>query len=826
MAEKDGFLEKGLTSKEAKELLTKFGLNELKKKKDFSSLKLFLFQFKSPLVYILVLAGLVTLFLREFADAIVIFAAVFLNTLLGFYQERKAQKSLVALRSLLAPKAKVIRDGRQQEIDANKVVPGDLVILTIGDRVPADGVLLKATDFSVNEAILTGESMPVNKKIAQSLDKVRKENKVFMGTTVTTGIARMKVTQTGATTEMGKIGKSLEEVEEEATPLQIQLSKLARILALVVGGITVVIFVLGEVLGYEPVEMFITSVAVAVAAIPEGLVVTLTVILALGMQRILKRKAIVRKLVAAETLGSVSVICADKTGTLTEGKLQVVKADFTDEDLIIKSAILCNDMRDPLEVAMWDWAKKEIGNDKKIAEIQKKHPRLAEIPFSPDYKYIVTLHPGLLIISGAPEVILDRCNLSPKENKEWRKKFDDYGQKGYRLVGFGYKKLETKKKKIDKGELKNCQWLGLLIYEDPVREGVESALKECQKAGIKVKVITGDYASTAIAVLQQLNVQFDSQTQVVEGTELEKINERQLKEKVDDLVLFARTSPEQKLKIVKALKDKGEIVAMTGDGVNDAPALKQADIGIVVGEASDVAKETADIVLLDSNFSTIVEAVEEGRNIFENIKKVVLYLLSDSFTEIILISGSLILRLPLPVTAVQILWVNLIEDTLPGVALAFEPEEKEVMFEPPRPRKKSILDLELKVLIFIIGIFTDLLLFLLFYWLNRGFLHLPYVQTVMFVALGINSLFYVFACRSLRKPIFKFNPFGNKFLTFSVGLGFLFLALAVYLPPLQILLKTHSLGITEWLLLFGIGFFNLFAIELTKWVFIIRQKKW
>jgi len=821
------FTKTGLTSKEAQKRLEKFGPNQLEKKREFSSLKLFLSQFKSPLVYVLVFAGLVTLFLREFTDSVVIFAAVFLNTILGFYQERKAQQALVALRSLLAPKAMVIRDGKQQEIDATEVVPDDLVVLTIGTRVPADGVLVEATDFSVNEAILTGESMPVHKKGRKDVDKTKKENQVFMGTTVSSGIGRMVTTQTGMETEMGKIGKRVEAVEEEKTPLQIQLGKLAKILAIAVGGITFFLFLFGKLLGYELLEMFTTSVAIAVAAIPEGLVVTMTVILALGMQRILKRKAIVRKLLAAETLGSVSVICADKTGTLTEGKLRVVKAVTSDQqpttkEMLVKVAILCNDMRDPLEVAMWEWARKSV--DPKI--LLAKEPRFDEIPFSPQTKMIATLHPEILLVSGAPEVLLSKSKLTSTVLKNWQKKLDEYGSKAYRLVGFAYKRTKGEKKKISQSDLKNLVWLGILVYEDPVRLGVEKALKESQKAGIKVKVITGDYTSTAIAVLKELDIQLDPKTQVVEGAELEKIAESELRKKVGEIVLFTRTSPEQKLKIVKALKDNGEVVAMTGDGVNDAPALKQADIGIVVGEASDVAKETADMVLLDSKFSTIVEAVEEGRTIFENIKKVVLYLLSDSFTEIILIGGSILLRLPLPVTAAQILWVNLVEDSLPAIALAFEPEEKEVMNESPRPRGQPILDTELKTLIFIIGILTDVILLVLFYWLLRGFLHLHYIQTVMFVALGIDSLFIALACRTFRKPFFKYSLFTNRFLIGSIVLGFLFLGLVVYLPPLQLLLRTHPLGIHEWLFLFGLGLFNFFAIELTKWLFIIRQKKW
>jgi len=366
----------------------------------------------------------------------------------------------------------------------------------------------------------------------------------------------------------------------------------------------------------------------------------------------------------------------------------------------------------------------------------------------------------------------------------------------------------------------------VLVYEDPVRESVKPALKECQEAGIEVKVITGDYLPTAKAVLRQLGFKLDSQTQTMEGTELEKLSEKELAKRVARVVLFARTNPEQKLKIVQALKDNHEVVAMTGDGVNDAPALKQADIGIVVGEASDVAKEAADMVLLDSNFATIVHAVEEGRMIFENIKKVTLYLFSCSFTEIILIGGSLFFRMPLPLTAAQILWINLIQDSLPAVALAFEPKEEGLMKDMPRQKETAIIDSSMKVIIFIIGIITDFFLLGLVIAAWKGILPFRFSQTMVFVSLGIISSFIIFSCRSLRRPIFRYNPFNNKFLTLTVFLGFFMLFLAVFFPPLQFLLKTHPLGVREWLFLLGIGFFNLLAIELTKWVFLIRQKKW
>lgn len=834
----------GLSSSKASLLLKKYGPNELRSKKQISVLKIFLSQFASPLIYVLVFAGIVTFFLKDFTDTVVIFAAVFLNTALGFYQEFRAQKTLQALKNLLSPKAKVIRDGEQKIIDAREVVPGDLVVLTIGDKVPADGVLVEATDLTINEAILTGESEPVKKSqisIRQPAKKWQnyisnfksenfsKENLVFAGTIVATGIGKMAVTKTGMETEMGKIGRVVEEVGEEKTPLQIQLGRLARVLAGVVGGITLALFVLGEIRGIPPLEMFTTSVAVAVAAIPEGLAVSLTVILALGMQRILRRKAIVRRLLAAETLGSVSVICADKTGTLTEGKLKVVKADTPDKELLLRAAVLCNDMRDPLEIAMMEWAKKISNSKYKIANIKRDYPRVDEIPFSHKTKLIATLHQNkfdagqaLLFVSGAPEAVLKISNSKYKAANIWEKKFEEYGRRGYRLVGFAYKTVNSKQSTVSSQDLKDLEWLGILVYEDPVRKGVKEALEECQKAGIKIKVITGDYLPTALSVLEKIGL--DEKKRALTGEELEKISSEELKKRIGEIVLFARTTPQQKLKIVKALRENGEVVAMMGDGVNDAPALKQADIGIVVDEASDVARETADMVLLDSNFSTIVEAIEEGRNIFENIKKVVLYLLADSFTEIILIGGSILLGLPLPVTAAQILWVNLIEDSLPAVALAFEPKQKELMNEPPRPKNAPVLDLELKVLIFGVGIILNLFLLAVFFWLNKGFLHLHYIQTVMFVALGIDTVFISFACRNLRKTVFEYNPFANKVLNFSSLMGLVLLLAAVYLPVFQKFLKTHPLGLAEWLFLLILGIISLLAIEGAKWLVIKYNK--
>ena len=830
----------GLTSDEAALRLKKYGLNELKKQRTFSSLKILFNQFTSPLIYILLLAGVVTFFLHHLTDTVVILAAVVVNTALGFYQEQKSQKSMTALRSLLVPVAKVIRDGQTQIIGAKNLVPGDLVILTIGTQIPADGILVESTDLTVNEAILTGESLPVAKKTSPNLGVVesaveKQEQMVFMGTSVEGGIAKMVVTKTGMSTRLGGLGKVVLSLSEEKTPLQIQIGQIAKNLALIVGGITLLIFFLGKFLGYETLQIFTTSVAVAVAAIPEGLVVTLTVILSLGMQRILKRKALVRQLLATETLGSVSVICADKTGTLTEGKMKMVEALVGEEkEKLVEAAILCNDMRDPLEVAMMDWALRQASGRRALGsraqgkpirkdELLKQYPRLDEVPFSPTYKYIATLHGGdkkLLFLSGAPEVILAHSKLTKKDFQIWQEKFENYGQKGYRLVGFAYQEMKDAKTKIENSDLKGLQWLGILIYEDPIRRGVKEALKECQQAGIKVKVVTGDYLSTSLAVLKKLGI--EDHQRVLEGEQLEKMNLEQLKKIVSRVVLFARTTPEQKLKIVQALRENGEVVAMMGDGVNDAPALKQADIGIVVRTATDLARETSEMVLLDSNFATVVHAIEEGRNIFENIKKATFYLLSHSFMEIILISSSLLFRLPLPITAAQILWINLFQDSFPAIALAFEPKEKGLMDESPRKKDAPIIDSQMKILLLFVGIIGPGFLTLLVIASLKRFLPFYFSQTLVFAALAVISMFVVLASRSLRRA-FRHNLAQNPPLIWALMASLTLLLLAIYWPPLQLLLQTQPLGLKEWFLVVTLGVLNLLALELIKQFLFLRR---
>ena len=770
----------GLTSLEAERRLRANGVNEIKRKKRVGDWQLMLAQLQSPLIYVLLGAMIITGgLLKDKEDTMMIGIAVVFNTILGFFQERKANRALAALALVLTPKAKVKRDGQWREIEANQIVVGDLVRLEIGNKVPADGRVVKADALSCNEAVLTGESAAAEK----SINKVR--NLVYMGTVVVGGIGEMIVEQVGSQTEFGKIAESLQETKEAATPLQRQLNKLARVLTWIVVLVSLGVAGIGLSTGMGLKEIFPVAVALAVAAIPEGLAVALTVILAIGMQRILKQKVLVRKLMAAETLGGVSVICCDKTGTLTEGKMRVVKVLTKDCPLLRKAAAWCNDMRDPLEVAMNDWS-----------EYRERANRLDSIPFDHKYNYIATLHPSLLLVSGAPEVILEKCKMPSEKRKTILKQFEKEAEKGQRLVGFAYRELKTEnaKRKIDRKDIENLTWLGILVYEDPVREGVKEALKQARKAGIKIKLITGDYQFTAEAVAMKLGI-----------------------EKQD---VYSRIKPEQKLKIVEDLQAQGEVVAMTGDGVNDAPALQRADIGIVVSEASDVAKETADMVLLDNNFGTILKAVAEGRLIRDNLKKVLLYLMADSFAEVLIVVLSLLFRVPLAVTAGMILWINLVSDGFPNLALTAEPAEADLLLRKADRRKNWLIDGEMSLLIGLISLVSAGTAFaaFLYYWHHPGY-GLEHARSVAFSLLGLNSLVYVWSARSLHLPMWQVKWGQNRWLIAAVIAGLVLQLAGLYSDFGQKLLGTVGVDWTEWLVIGGGSLLMLIIVETVKWIY-------
>jgi len=804
--------QKGLTSREAEDRLRKYGHNILPEKSPPSNFYIFLSQLKNPLVYVLVAAGTITLFLNDYSDAVIIFFAVLLNTVLGFFQERRASKALFALRKLIHPEAQVMRNGHKEKIDASDVVPDDLVILNPGDKIPADGKLIEVNKFFVSEATLTGESTSVAKK---------NSDKAFMGTIVVSGQAMMIVETTGKNTEIGKIAKEIQEPSQD-TPLRVQLKKLSKQLSLLVLGLTTVVFVVGLLKGLEIIDLFTTSVALAVSSIPEGLLVGLTVVLAIGMQRILKRKGLVRNLVSAETLGSVTVICVDKTGTLTEGKMRVVNAIGKEQDMASQS-ILANDLDDPLLVAAWEWAGKKLGDSKNI---RKKHTRIDSIPFASKNRFFASLNKwsekeNTLFVNGAPEFLIEWSDLSKREKEELNQKIKELSSHGKRLVGMARKKMPSDYKEIKTKDVKkDLEWVGLLAFSDPVRPGVGAAFKKTRAAGVKFLVITGDYPQTAISIMDQLGIPCEDNC-VVLGEDVSKLNVDKLATLLaeGDTKLFARTTPEHKLKIVEALKKNGEVVAMMGDGVNDAPALKKADIGIVVGDASDVAKETADLILLDSSFATIVEAIEEGRGIFDNIRKIILYLMSDAFEEIIAVLGTLILGLPLAVTAGQILWINLVSDGFPDLALTIDPKSPDIMKRAPRSSKESIVNTWMKDIILIVSIAGGIVALALFVYFYKTTGELSLARSVAFATLGINSLVYVFSIRTLTVPFWKRKLFANKWLNWAVVAG-LVLQIAPFLFEFsRNFLGIVSLSVLQWVIVFSASMLMFIMIETAKVLF-------
>ncbi len=767
-------------------------------------------QLKSPLIYILVIIGLISLFLKEYLDLFLIWAVIILNTLMGFSQEYHVERTLAALRKILKPKAIVIRQGERKEIEVKELVPGDLVVLSSGDKVPADGNVIEGINLLINEAILTGEEEAVGKTEKEG------ENAVFMGTTIIAGRGVMEVLKIGEKTAMGKIGQSLAGIKEKKTPIQSKLEEFSKSLAKVILVVCLFVFIAGLLHRIEIWEMFRFAIILAVAAIPEGLPIAITVILALGMRRILKRQGLVKRLISIETLGSTSVICTDKTGTLTEGNMQVVRTDFIDKKQALLGLILVNNQKTNLEIAIWDYLKKK----EKInpQETFDSIGRVYEEPFDSEKKYTMTINKTerneTAFMLGAPEIVLTFCNISVEEKNEILMKIENWADEGLKILGIAFKGKGVLKEK------KEFSWLGLIAIEDPIREEAKEAINTVREAGIKVKIVTGDYRKTAERIAINLGFKLEPQN-VLEGGELEIISEAELRKKIDDIILFTRVTPRQKQKIIKVLQEKGEIVAMTGDGVNDAPALKKADIGVAVGDASDVAKEASDLILLDNNFKTIVAAVEEGRLIFSNIKKVVGYVLSNSFVEIFLIFGSMLFNLPYPLTVVQILWLHLICDGPPDIVLGFEPKEKDLMKEKPQNlQKESILSNSMMFLIFGISFIVGFLCLFFFWYVLEESHDLTFSRTLIFTAVAVVDLVYIFSFKNLKKPIFRTeNFFQNKLLFLGVVYGFLLTFAAIYLPALNRILGTVPLKPFHWLLIFGIAVVTTLWTETVKMIF-------
>ena len=864
--------EQGLSENEADKRRKKSGPNVLPREIPLSKVKIFLEQFKSPLVYILLAAGVVVLFFAKFTDAIVIFGAVLLNTAVGFWQENKSTDALKKLRKVVKIEAEVIRDGQRKKIDAKDLVKGDILNLSSGERVPADGRLIETQDLRINEASLTGEWLAAEKNtkvLAPKTGLADRDNMVYMGSIVELGKGRVVVTGVGAGdegTELGKVAGMLKETVEEKTPLQKKLAKLSKTIGLLVVLACIFIFFGGIAKNRDFLQMFETAVAVAVAAIPEGLPVALTVILALGMKRILNKKGLVRKLLAAETLGSTSIICSDKTLTLTQGKMEVSEtvtfnSDISatpkkkwrqvfgeqvggagvgansDQVLLMTIAALSNEAfvenpEDPHPL----WKVRGRPTDRALLlgaaevgilkpELEKDFSKIDEIPFNPENKFIASLYKTpkntMLYAIGAPERIISLCAITKTAANRSNKILQNLTNQGLRVIAVAFKKHA----KSQTFEVKDLTFVGFIGLKDPLRPEARQAIKLTRNAGMRPILVTGDHLFTAQAVAKELGIKTKANN-IILGKELDELSDEALGKRLKNIEIYARVEPRHKMRIIEAWQSKGEVVAMTGDGVNDAPALKKADIGVALGSGTDVAKEASDLILLTDNFNVIVAAVEEGRTIIDNIRKVITYLLSDSFTEVILIGVSLILGWPLPVLAVQILWVNLIEDGPLALVLAFEPKEKDVMNRKPQGHDTSLFTKEMKVLIFIIGLITDILLLGLFFWLLKysGY-EVPHIRSIMFAALTIDSIFYIFSCKSLRRNLWHINPFSNKFLVLAWIFGVIALVAAIYVPILQTLLKTVPLNFFDWQLVLGLGLFNILLIEITKWYFITKKQK-
>ena len=875
----------GLEPPEAQKRLERYGANELAEKKAISPWVLFLEQFKSFLIIILIIAVVLSAVLGEVADAVIIGIIILFATGLGFFQEYRAERAMEALRRMAAPMASVRRGGREVEIPARELVPGDIIILRTGDRIAADARLIEAVNLKTNEAPLTGESTPVEKKDSVIGDEAPigdRRNMVYMGTAVIDGRGSAVVTATGMATEFGKIASLLQAVKPERTPLEINLDRIGRWIAI---GALVLCFVLaglGVARGHELLEMFIWGIALAVAAVPEALPAVVTISLALGVRRMAKRNALIRKLPAVETLGSTTFICSDKTGTLTQGKMTVrliyadeksidvsgvgyepegefsvggekvsVESDSALERLLLIGA-LCNDTALTASGRVWEVSGDPTEGSLLVSaakaglwpeELNRQFPRIGEIPFSSERKRMTTVHrtpKGSVAYSkGAPELVLGSCRYIYAEGRE--RELTDKDREGIIAVGRGMSEdalrvLGLAYKRLDDGEIsesieQDMVFTGLVGMIDPPRPEAKKAIEHCDQAGVKSVMITGDHKKTAVAIARELGLLKDGLA--LTGVELDNLSQQELEEMVEGIEVYARVSPAHKLRVVEALARRGHVVAMTGDGVNDAPALKRADIGIAMGiTGTDVTTEAADMVLTDDNFASIVAAVEEGRGIFSNIKKYLMYLLSSNIGEILLMAGAILfgpwLGLPagaIPLVAIQILWVNLATDGLPAIALSVDPPDPDLMKQKPRPRGQGVFTKEVVTLMVVGGVWSCLVNLGVFKWAldaGRGMLE---AQALCFLTLVLIQFFKAYNFRSDKQSIFKIGFFKNRWLNIAIVWEIALLAVIVYTPVLQPSFRTFSLSGFDWLLVVLLAATVFPVLELTKAFFRWRERK-
>ena len=861
-----------LTTEQAKKNQEKYGFNELIEGKKKSTVQIFLEQFKDFLVIILILSAVISGILGDAESAIVIFVVITMNAILGTVQTVKAEQSLDSLKQLSAPEAKVMRDGNLIQIPSREVTIGDEVMLEAGDCIPADGKLMECASLKVDESALTGESIAIEKNLDEAVDGAAlgdQTNRVFSGSFVTYGRGSYEVTAIGMETEVGKIASLMKNTSEKRTPLQVNLDDFGKKLSILILVFSAVIFGVNVFQGEALGSAFMFAVALAVAAIPEALSSIVTIVLSFGTQKMAKEHAIIRKLQAVEGLGSVSVVCSDKTGTLTQNRMTVedyyvngkripagkINLENDNEKLLLRFSILCNDssnadgqeIGDPTETALIN-----LGSNLGIeaTQVRECYPRLSEVPFDSDRKLMSTAHKmqdgHVMVVKGAVDVLLERmtkirCGDTVSENikngrnacrdnirkitesdlKEIERQNMQFSREGLRVLAFAYKPIEGGKEISLKDE-KDLIFLGMIAMMDPPREESRLAVEECIRAGIRPIMITGDHKITAAAIAKRIGI-LKEESEACEGAEIENMSDEELREFVDGISVYARVSPEHKIRIVRAWQDKGNIVAMTGDGVNDAPALKQADIGVAMGvTGSEVAKDAAAMVLTDDNFATIIKAVENGRNLYQHIKNAIQFLLSGNFGAILVVLYASVAGLPVPFAPVHLLFINLLTDSLPAIALGVEPHSKEVMEQRPRPMNESILTKSYLINIgtegLSIGIMT-MAAFLLGYRQNTVL-----ASTMAFGTLCMSRLVHGFNCKDDRPVIFTKKFFNNKYLTGAFVLGTVLITCVLSIPGLHGMFKVVTLNMTQMMTVYGLALLNLPVIQGLK--YLKGKTKW